>query len=96
MTALDFMSNSPYLALFRFWLILRIVTGIALAQIRHLNIRLAGWPPAHLDADGDFEWQPPSDRQNIARMSQDDDSSDNEAIKERHSKAGLGKNERIS
>lgn len=23
--------------------------------MRHLNIRKAGWPPAHLDADGDFK-----------------------------------------
>lgn len=22
--------------------------------LRHLNIRSKGWPPAHLDADGDF------------------------------------------
>lgn len=22
--------------------------------MRHLNVRKAGWPPAHLDADGDF------------------------------------------
>jgi hypothetical protein len=22
--------------------------------IRHLNIRKHGWPPAHVDADGDF------------------------------------------
>jgi len=22
--------------------------------VRHLNIRAKGWPPAHLDADGDF------------------------------------------
>jgi hypothetical protein len=23
--------------------------------IRHLNVRKAGWPPAHLDADGDWK-----------------------------------------
>lgn len=23
--------------------------------IRHLNIRARGWPPSHLDADGDFK-----------------------------------------
>lgn len=23
--------------------------------LRHLNIRKHGWPPSHLDADGDFE-----------------------------------------
>lgn len=36
---------------------LSIVNGavqIANRIIRHRNIRSAGWPPAHLDADGDF------------------------------------------
>lgn len=23
--------------------------------MRHLNVRKHGWPPAHLDADGDFK-----------------------------------------
>jgi hypothetical protein len=23
--------------------------------VRHLNIRKAGWPPEHLDADGDYK-----------------------------------------
>lgn len=23
--------------------------------LRHLNVRAHGWPPAHLDADGDFK-----------------------------------------
>lgn len=23
--------------------------------MRHMNVRKAGWPPAHLDADGDFK-----------------------------------------
>lgn len=27
--------------------------------MRHLNIRNAGWPPAHLDADGDFKPKDP-------------------------------------
>lgn len=26
--------------------------------MRHLNIRRAGWPPTHLDADGDFKPEP--------------------------------------
>ena len=26
--------------------------------IRHLNIRKAGWPPAHCDADGDLKPSP--------------------------------------
>ncbi len=49
-----------------FWLLfwaLVAVTQICLALvfrlpnriIRSANIRAAGWPPAHLDADGDFK-----------------------------------------
>ena len=34
----------------------RGVLSIFTRAIRHLNIRKAGWPPAHLDADGD--WKP--------------------------------------
>lgn len=26
--------------------------------VRHLNVRKAGWPPNHLDADGDFKPEP--------------------------------------
>ena len=26
--------------------------------MRHLNVRRAGWPPAHLDADGDWKPEP--------------------------------------
>jgi hypothetical protein len=26
--------------------------------IRHLNIKACGWPPPHLDADGDFKPEP--------------------------------------
>ena len=33
-----------------------MVQSIFTRFIRHLNISKAGWPPAHLDADGD--WKP--------------------------------------
>lgn len=26
--------------------------------MRHLNVRKAGWPPSHLDLDGDFKPEP--------------------------------------
>ena len=26
--------------------------------LRHLNVRKAGWPPVHLDADGDWKPEP--------------------------------------
>jgi len=53
-----FAEKSPCLAFF--------ITGAAISSIctafvmpfkfyfRHRNIKTAGWPPAHLDADGDF------------------------------------------
>ena len=41
-----------------FLLIIEVVGGylfkITNRIIRHLNIRAAGYPPEHLDADGDF------------------------------------------
>lgn len=40
--------------------------------IRHLNIRKAGWPPPHVDADGDFK----------KKDVEDDDEEDAEDIKE--------------
>lgn len=56
MNAFDFMSRSPILAFLLAWL----VTGLAFRCwnrfMRHLNVRKHGWPPAHLDADGD--WKP--------------------------------------
>lgn len=53
-------SESPYLAT----LVILVVVGSVMLTIRfcwnrllrHLNIRKAGWPPSHLDADGD--WKP--------------------------------------
>lgn len=58
MNAFEFMSDSPILAFLLAWL----ATGLAFRcwnrLLRHLNIRKAGWPPAHLDADGDFKPEP--------------------------------------
>lgn len=32
-----------------------LVVRLVNRWIRHLNIKQHGWPPAHLDADGDFK-----------------------------------------
>jgi len=31
-----------------------VLFNLPARMIRHLNIRHAGWPPPHVDADGDF------------------------------------------
>lgn len=56
---IEVISNSPYLAT----LVALVFVGSSLWTVRfcwnrflrHLNIRKAGWPPEHLDADGDWE-----------------------------------------
>lgn len=52
-----FASDSPFLTFFFAWLILANCVGYPLKiinrWIRHRNIAVAGWPPEHLDADGD-------------------------------------------
>lgn len=55
MNAWQFMSDSPLLTFFLAWLVLRAAFRCWNRLMRHLNIRCHGWPPAHLDADGDFE-----------------------------------------
>lgn len=63
----EWMSGSPWLA---FFLLLSVVFCIE-AQVnnfirlcsrwmRHRNIAARGWPPPHLDADGD--WKPNDDQ----------------------------------
>ena len=38
------------------WIPSRLIFIIVNRTLRHLNIRKHGWPPSHLDADGD--WRP--------------------------------------
>lgn len=60
MSLLQFASDSPWLAFFLACLVTALL-GEALSVafrcwnrlLRHLNIRKQGWPPAHLDGDGD-------------------------------------------
>lgn len=62
MNGYEFMSDSPILT---FFLACVIAEGVGKLLfrcwnrlMRHLNIRRAGWPPAHLGADGDFKPAP--------------------------------------
>ena len=52
---LEFMSDSPLLTFFLVYLITSMVFRCWNRLMRHLNIRKFGWPPEHLDADGDFK-----------------------------------------
>lgn len=54
----EFASGSPALIVLFGWLaylLAQLVFRCWNRLLRHLNIRKAGWPPAHLDADGDFK-----------------------------------------
>jgi hypothetical protein len=55
MNAYQFMSNSPGLTFFVVWLVAHHIAYAWNRLMRHLNIRKHGWPPAHCDADGDFQ-----------------------------------------
>ena len=66
MNAYEFMSDSPWLSFFLASLIVHGAGGLLFRAwnrlMRHLNIRKHGWPPAHLDADGDFKPAPKETR----------------------------------
>lgn len=54
MNVYEFMSNSPWLTFFLAMLLLKAAVAPFKFLFRHLNIRAKGWPPAHVDADGDL------------------------------------------
>lgn len=66
MNVFQFMSDSPWLTFFLACLVVHSVCELLFRSwnrlMRHLNIRKAGWPPAHLDADGDFKPAPKEQR----------------------------------
>lgn len=54
-------SDSPWLTFFLLMSITSCVGHCWSRLMRHLNIRKHGWPPEHLDADGDFPRTPDQD-----------------------------------
>lgn len=50
----DVMRESPWLTFFLFWILIGTIARICNRIIRSRNIKHQGWPPLHLDADGDF------------------------------------------
>jgi hypothetical protein len=55
MTIFQFMAESPFLTFCMCYMLTVTLLRMWKAVVRHLNIRKAGWPPPHLDADGDFK-----------------------------------------
>jgi hypothetical protein len=47
--------------MFAFGALLQFVAKCWNRFLRHLNIRKHGWPPSHLDADGDWKPEPKND-----------------------------------
>ncbi len=41
-----------------YYLLRYVFYSLPIRLIRSFNIRKCGWPPAHLDADGDFKPEP--------------------------------------
>lgn len=58
MNAFEFMARNPILAFLLVYVLARYAFRCWGTLMRHLNIRRHGWPPAHLDADGDFKPAP--------------------------------------
>jgi hypothetical protein len=54
MTLLEFSDRNPWLAFFALLIVARCAFLVHNRTMRMLNVRAHGWPPSHLDADGDF------------------------------------------
>lgn len=61
-----FLMEHPFISFFMLIVICNCVIQITFRPwnrlMRHLNIRKAGWPPTHCDADGDFKPAPKTDK----------------------------------
>lgn len=55
MNGYEFMGAYWFLVLLAIYIISRCAFRCWNRLMRHLNVRKHGWPPAHLDADGDFK-----------------------------------------
>jgi hypothetical protein len=50
----QFMGEHTFLAFISIYYVIKMPFTLTNRYIRSRNIRARGWPPAHLDADGDF------------------------------------------
>lgn len=55
MNLYQFATESPWLTFFLLLLVTETIFRIWNRLMRHLNVKAKGWPPEHLDADGDFK-----------------------------------------
>lgn len=62
MNAFEFMTESPFLTFFLAYLLAELFRRNWKMAMRCLMVRKHGWPPPHLDADGDAVEQPPDER----------------------------------
>jgi hypothetical protein len=53
-TLLQFASESPYLTFGVAWLASALAFRVVNRILRTVKVAVRGWPPPHLDADGDF------------------------------------------
>lgn len=51
-----FMAGSPFLSAFIAYITAEALVRLGVRVLRSINVAVRGWPPAHLDADGD--WKP--------------------------------------
>jgi hypothetical protein len=55
MNIFQFMSESPFLTFFLFYMVYLTINTAVRAWVRSRNIKHHGWPPPHCDAEGDFK-----------------------------------------
>lgn len=58
MNVFEFMSDSPLLTFFLACILVILADSVLFLlrqPLRAMSIRKHGWPPAHLDADGDYK-----------------------------------------
>lgn len=55
MTELQWAGDHPLLTAFCLWLVVEIVLKAWGRLLRAVMVSFKGWPPAHLDADGDWK-----------------------------------------
>lgn len=54
-TLIEFASDSPWLTFFLAWLLVDLLMKVIGRGYRTIMVSVRGWPPAHLDADGDWK-----------------------------------------
>lgn len=55
MNIYQFMSDSPIVTVFLGYLLAELLLKVISRSIRGIVVSIRGWPPAHLDADGDWK-----------------------------------------